>query len=330
MTSELTTHAFVCSKPYQLVSILNLPYDFEDKSVRKILFILNHFPNADDVAARVQQAFPYWYKVEIIQEREELADLLKQYKVSLLYTDIDTGKTAYRWSLLVNEMNVYEEGTQNYRSIRNDYVKYPITLPFRGIVTKVLGWGAYLGSNRKTKHVYVYNPNFFKIYIPSIYPKVELLKKELYTFLNDNLSALNHLFPVPERLQHIKNEKVAIYLTAHWLNTAIFQKLQNNAHLYDKVLIKVHPQIFYKSPELEGELAKLPFDVIKENFIAEIMFMLLLNNGNDITIFHESSTACIYLRESDKVKLHDYREGYHREVFDKLRDTYFSASYTFT
>ncbi len=311
------------------MSILNLPYDFEDKSVRKVLFILNHFPNAEDVAKRVQQAFPYWDSVQVIQEREELADLLKQHKASTLYTDIDTGKTPYRWSLIVNEMNVYEEGTQNYRSIRDDYVKYPITKPIRGVFTSILGWGAYLGSNRKTKHVYVYNPDFFKANIPSVYPKVRLLKKELYTFLDDNLEALKKVFPVPRLLEEIRNEKVAIYITGHWLNDNVFEKLKEDAHLYDRILIKIHPQIFYKNPELEAEIAKLPFDVIKENFVAEIMFMLLLKNGNNISIFHESSTACIYLRESENVKLYDYREGFHRLAFDKMRNIYLNASYSF-
>lgn len=322
----MTTHAFICSKPFQLVSILNLPYDFQDKSTKRLLFILNHFPGADEVADKLPGVFSYWDEVFVIQERDELTQYLKQHKVTKLYADIDTGKVAYLWSLAVKEVNVYEEGTQNYRSIRKDWGKHHFTHPVRQVFTSILGWGAFIGSNRKTKNIFVYNPRYFETKaLKPLQRKVRPLKKKLYNFLEENSEALNKLFPIPQQLQAIKNEKVAIYITAHWLNEEIIQKLKEDAHLYDRVLMKIHPQIPFKYPELLSEVEKLSFEVIHENFLAEIMFMTLLRNGNTITIFHESSTACLYLKETEKVKMYDYRESDYRKFYSKLRSCYLES-----
>lgn len=322
-------HAFICSKPFQLVSILNLPYNFEEKGIKRILYILNHFPGAKEVAEKVLSVFPYWDNVFVLQERYQLTTLLKKNKVHTLYTDIDTGKTTYRWSLVVKEMNVYEEGTQNYRSIRADYIKYPSTTKIRELITPLLGWGAYLGSNRKTNHVFLYNPDYIKTNLPSIGHKVGPLKMSLYSFLEANLDALSQLFPIPEDLTIIQNEKVAIYITSHFLNMDVLEKLKADASLYDRVIIKVHPHILYQTPHLMEELKLLPFQVLTGNFLAEILFMYLLKNNNTISIFHESSTACLYLKENEQVKIFDYRQGEYRNFYKNLRDCYLTADYTY-
>ena len=288
--------------------------------------VLNHFPGAKDLVEQVQDVFSYWDEVVLMQERHELNALLKMHKVHTLYTDIDTGKVPYTWSLIVKEMNVYEEGTQNYRSIRADYIKYPITTKIREIITPILGWGAHLGSNRKTKNIFLYNPEYFQTNITGLKSKVKPLQQRLYQFLKENLSRLNVLFPIPSELAGVKSERIAIYITSHDLNEEIIQKLKDDAGLYDRILIKIHPHILYERPGFVNEIAHLPFELIKENFLAEMLFMTLLKNENTIFIFHESSTACLYLEESDQVKIYDYRENNYREFYKALRQCYLNSA----
>lgn len=321
-------HLFTCSKPFQLINLLNLPYDFTTPGVKRILLVVGHFSDAAEVAEKIREHCPAFSKVIYFRKRIGILENLLKYKPSRFYTTDDISKQGLLYSLLVKEVYIYEEGSSNYIDVSAFNNQPFVSDSFTGRIRKRVFWffktGDMLGSNSKTRAVYLYNHSFYAARYPAFGGKAQPFKNDLYEHLSKNKTLILNFFHLPHFIEEIRLSNVAVYLTNHYLNNKIIEELKRDEKRFDIILIKVHPQLVYKDMEVLKVLSKTSFRIIKESFLAEMMFVSLMENKNRVTIFHESSTACLYLKENERLKTIDFKTGSFRLIFDELRSHYIS------
>lgn len=322
----IETHAFVCSKPYQLVNLFNLPYNYENTEVKKIFIIIAHFSDAEQVAERIRKLCPFFDEVLLVHNRKSVIKVLLSNKVTRFYTDTDVTIKGLIYSFLVKELYVYEEGTSNYINVSRDsgqsFEGTGISAKMKKLFFYVFRTGNILGSNHKTKNIYLYNPGVFEHKFPQLYPKVKYFKDNLFDYLSKKEQFITSIFEKPASIGHIKNEKIVFYVTGHDLNIEILDDLEVKKNEFDRVIVKFHPHLLFKDPSALEKIDKA-FLIVHETIMVEIIFMLLINNGNKLTIIHEGSTACLYLNESENVRIINYmKDGNYKKSFTELREYY--------
>ena len=90
----------------------------------------------------------------------------------------------------------------------------------------------------------------------------------------------------------MKNKSVGIYLTNHQINVNILKALDKEKNDFDYVYVKLHPHI--KKTE---DLYQYGLKIVQSNIVVEFLILILLDNGNKLSVFHENSTSVIWFQD---------------------------------
>lgn len=115
-------------------------------------------------------------------------------------------------------------------------------------------------------------------------PFVKRLREELPLFLNFSTGY--------EEFLSVKNKSVGIYLTNHQINVNILKALDKEKNDFDYVYVKLHPHI--KKTE---DLYQYGLKIVQSNIMVEFLILILLDNGNKLSVFHENSTSVIWFQD---------------------------------
>lgn len=277
---------YICSKPLQYFNVRNI--EKGDVGVRNILIILGFFLNAEDFFHKVKNLDKTWDEVLYFKSKYEVDSYLFFHPVRKLFVEVDK---SFMYGILCSlgkfkEMYVFEEGFGSYRRDRFDDSK-----GLKRFINRCTGVGEHVGFSSFLTGQYLYLPELYKLQFPRyqkcLYsfgkPFVKRLKEELPFFLK--------LSEGYDEFINLKNKKIGIYLTNHTINESILQMLYSEREKYDCIYVKPHPHI----RDVEC-FAAYGISVIYSNIMLEFLLVLLLENRNDLTLYHENSTSVIWFQ----------------------------------
>lgn len=277
---------YVCSKPLQYFNLRNCNY--KSDSARKILVFIGKFVDAKSFFAQVKDNDDTWDDVLYFDDLFHWDLYLFTHPVNTLFVECDASFIYGLYSMLrrFKRMYMFEEGFGSYRRDRFDDSK-----GLKKMINKLTGVGNHIGFSDFLTGQYLYLPDLYKLQFPG-YSKalipfekkfVERLKEELPLFLRFSVGY--------EEFLSIKGKAVAIYLTSHRINDNILKVLDEDKAKFDLVYIKLHPHIT-KSEDLCQDGLK----VVQSNLMVEFLILMLLDNGNKLSIYHENSTSVIWFQ----------------------------------
>lgn len=287
-------NVIVCTKPLQWFNALNIDFPGQED---RILIVVNAFKDAVLFYDRVKAHDNNWAEVIFGQTREDsyalVRELAAKYTIARLYVDCDYGSIGGEYAKLpVKHLYVIEEGL-------GPYVDKVEKGTLKRLVFKLKGWGTFLGGNRHTRGIYLYNPPYYR-HVHKGY------QKEILHFRSDFFRALGDRRELLEKVMGLElpagmggGKKVAFYLTAYSINPDVIKYLSENIDQFDNIIIKIHPHLA-NNFRMEDHTDKIPAEkltVMSNSVLAEIIISRLAE-GNELTVVHESSTTCLYVDES--------------------------------
>lgn len=309
----MSTNVYSATKPMQWLNVENL--FIETKSDYNILVLISHFPNPELFGTEIKKMFPHWDEVIVLKNRFQLSFFLLKIRPKKIYIDSDYGFKGYLQTLIFRgEVFVYDEGLGTYY-INTDTKK---SSWLKKTIFKLLGAADFVGNHYKTKGVYVYNKNYYKNKYPNYKGKIFSFPLEYLGFYKKNLNILLIFFKVKDiELLKLENCKIAIYATYHTINNDILNDLISNKNNFDFIFIKPHPHLLGKNPNFK---TNTPFPLILENILLEIL-IINLSLKNQLTVYHESSTGCLYFKETENLKFVNYG-GFYYKAFEEFKKYY--------
>ena len=302
-------NVYSCTKQMQWLNVENL--FSTTKADYNILVIIDHFPNAKLFGKEVGKIFSHWDEVVVLKDRIYLSFFLFKIKPKVLFIDSDYGFKGYLQSLLFNgDVFVYDEGLGSYYI--NTITKKSSLL--KKTIFRILGAANFMGNHYKTKGIYLYNNKYYKSQYPNYKGKVFSFPLEYLNFFESNLSFLLTLFKVKDiEFLKIENSRIALYATYHTINDDILKELETNKNEYDFIFIKPHPHLLRNNPNFE---TNTQFTLILDTILLEILIIKLCLK-NKLTVFHESSTGCLYFKETENLKFINYG-GFYFPAFEEI------------
>jgi len=300
---------YVCTKPFQWLNVENI----EKRNTLNVLIIIDNFPNVKDIALRIQQFFPHWKEIIIVKNRLRAFLAIWKFDVANLYIDSDYGRKSYLYCFIKANQFVYDEGIGTY-SVNTEEL-FGIKNKIKYYLFKLIGAGTFQGGNWKTEGIIVYNKNFYiSRFGRNLKGKVVLpFKQSFENFVNDNLDRLAKVFEF-NVYSDLSDKRVALYLTYHNVNQEIIRYLEAHATHFDLVIIKPHPHLL-KFGDI-SIIKNNDYHIFNNPIMAEVL-MMKLAEGNDLTVLHESSTACLNLKKSNRMKIIDFKNPLYSKDFDQ-------------
>lgn len=286
------THVYVCSKPLQYFNVRNLPKGTEHSN---ILIIENRFRGAKHFYNNVVKYDNRWDKILFVENRWRvfLLCLLKYRPTSFFYyLDWLLYPALMLYFLPCKNIYIYEEGFGSYRSDifnRLGNIKRKIRI--------LLGISEYPGFHPRVKGMFVYCTAFylkkfgvhgggqniralpFNLPFFSMVEKDNALARDIFQF------DLRKLYP------HIKNKRVALYITSWPFQESIFAEV--DLALYDYCLIKPHP--FIEDMHVFDRWKSNKVIVIESVILSEFLINQLTDENNMVDIYHSSSSSVLYI-----------------------------------
>lgn len=284
----MDTDVYICSKPLQYFNVRNIDYGLA--SSKKILIILGHFRDAESFYHQIKKFDDTWDEILYFKDLFHLDLYLFFHPASTLFVEVDNSFIYGIFSILFRfkRMYMFEEGFGSYRRDRFDKSK-----GLKKIINKLTGVGNHVGFSKFLTGQYLYLPDLYRMQFPGYSklvetfhdPFVKRLEKELPLFLNFSIGYENFL--------SIKDKSIGIYLTNHKINIDILKVLEKEKKSFDYVYVKLHPHI-----KKTNDLDKYGLNVVQSNIMVEFLILILLNNGNKLSVFHENSTSVIWFQNS--------------------------------
>lgn len=302
-------NVFICTKPFQWINVENI----KKEDGNNILIIVSNFPNANEIARRIEEVFTHWKSIHVVENRLKAFLVAQKYNIKNLYVDSDYGRKSYVYSLTKGQLFVYDEGIGTY-SI--DTSEMPgIVNRFKKKIFGLLGAGTFQGGNWKTEGIFLYNKNYYVKRFGHKLGKKEVLDFEysFQEFIEMNLEKLEYVFDF-QNANKLFNKKIILYLTFHTVRPDVLSFIEQQKADYDIVIIKPHPH-YLKFGNIE-ELRNLGYSVIENSVIAELL-IVKLSKDNHVTLLHESCSACLNLHDSSQLIIKDFKNPLFSKEFDE-------------
>ena len=297
---DMGKNLFVCTKPLQYFNINNIPYcDFFDKSDETVLAIVGSFDGARSFTDRVRKYDHFWNRVLYFESLDRVfLYIWTNFRIRNLILNCDLGLlTAITCSLRSFDVYTYEEGIGSYglwyRIGSNNKYKNSILERLRII----FGNGRRMNESRWLKGCFLYYPNLFYHFRPKSHVKALPMKGSFTAQMDSRIAFYSTIFNADTSLvDTILKKNVLLYITSKNIDLSIIDEIKKKNGSYDYIIIKPHPHIInFPSLDLENCI------FIKGQLMAEFLIARLLNNGNNLTIFHNNSTAVVYFQKLARV-----------------------------
>ncbi len=276
---------FVCSKPLQYFNLLNVVKTMNCNS-KKTLIIIGYFSNSKSFYRNVCRINNEWNRVLYVNNKYLSYLYLLFLSANNVYVEIENS-TILGIVHFVKRFNVFvfEEGIATY--LPHLYKKKSII----NFLDRLLGVGDSYCTSTYLKGLFLYKPEVYRrimnnstaVLFQFRYDFISLLKMEQERLLSIFDIDYDH-FP----LFKISNKKILLYLTEWNVDCGVLKDIDNVRNSYDYVFIKPHPNNKVLSSELEK------YDIISTPIMAEVLIAILLNNNNELTLYHHGSTSSIY------------------------------------
>lgn len=277
---------YICTKPLQYFNLKNIVKP--DMDTHRTLLIKNNFRGSELFLEKLKEKETLWDEIVHTSSTKDYYKSILKAKAQTLYIDNDSSAFLALYSMFFRKtVYVYEEGFGTYRRYA---IKHGVGKK-KFLFYRLIGIRERIGNSIYVKGLYLYLPDLYKRLYPEYKKEIRSFDRTFISELEQNMSLLLSCSDrVDELLQH-KNKSIAIYLTSHHVNNAIVDCLRSEKSEYDLVYVKPHPHIKDLTPFMS-----MHFEVIKSNIMVELLLLLLLNNGNKLTVYHENSTSVIWFQ----------------------------------
>ena len=279
MIDDSLHNVYYCTKPFQLLSILNIVQNKIEKDSIEHLFICKKFFTNDLFQEKVAYHYGAFFdSINCVEADYQIFDFIN-YKVNILYTHSDVGEEG----LFIKKVSpaycyIYEEGSATYVKTFCNSIYANLNAFFRKK-------SCYIGGLSCVTGVILYYPD---TYIDLHGERKEIIKfpTNFMSNLNKNYDQFYDIFDCNSL--KISNKSCCLIILGEsgmdGLNQIDYKK-------YDEIFIKNHPHVSSKE--------KLNFfgDVIDSQIPVEFIILDLYNNGVSIDLYHYNSSAMIYANE---------------------------------
>jgi len=289
---------YSCSKPLQYFNLRNLT--LPHPSTKRTLIILGAFFEAEEFVATLKRLDTSWDTVIYCKTHREVYTYIFTHPAQNLVTEMDASFVCGLLSCChrFKQLYIYEEGFGSYRKDRFN--------PAKGIkrfINKRTGVGNHVGFSSFLTGQFLYFPALYKQQMPHYDKELLSFNQPFVPQLTHELPFFLHFFKEYETFQALTNQKIGIYITNHTLNPHIIERLIADKAHFDCIYIKPHPHI--KDTKLSTQYG---ISLIRSNIMLEFLWVLLLANHNQITVYHENSTAVLWFQ--DKMKCYNMGDPY--------------------
>jgi hypothetical protein len=210
------------------------------------------------------------------------------HKYDNLYVELDASFVLGILSSLgcYRKMYIYEEGFGSYRRDRWGEAK-----GLKKWINNRTGVGEQVGFSRFLTGQYLYLPDLYTELFPGYGKPVYLFRKSFLKHLHDEQELFLKLSEGYEMFTAIRNRKVAIYLTTHEANTTILKEILQQKSMFDVLFVKPHPHLCDLS-----FFEQYSMNLIRSNIMVEYILSCLIENENELTVYHENSTAVLWFQ----------------------------------
>ena len=160
------------------------------------------------------------------------------------------------------------------------------------IINKLTGVGDHIGFSKFLTGQFLYLPDLYRSQFPGYSKSLKSFQKPFVKRLREELPLFLNFSTGYEEFLSIKNRSVGIYLTNHQINVDILKALDKEKNDFDYVYVKLHPHI--KKTE---DLYQYGLKIVQSNIMVEFLILILLDNGNKLSVFHENSTSVIWFQD---------------------------------
>lgn len=282
----MDTDIYVCSKPLQYFNIRNIGWTPGES--RRVLAILGFFVNAQTFYQRVKALDQTWNEVLYFETQYAFDRYLFLHPARRLFVEVDKSFVYGIFGQLrrFREMYMFEEGFGSYRRDRFDDSQ-----GLKRWINRCTGVGKHVGFSSFLTGQYLYLPDLYRQQFPGYDKKLLSFEKPFLAHLREELPYFLKLSDGYGTFLSLKEKRIAIYLTSHLINEHILHQIKQDKDAFDLVYVKPHPHIRdFRAFESSGVA------VIHSNLMLEFLLMLLLENGNHLTLYHENSTAVIWFQ----------------------------------
>lgn len=287
---------YVVSKPLQYFNVRNI-VDPERHS-HKTLIILGFFIDSAAFTDAVRRHDTLWDEVIYLKSKRAEYFYLLRHRCARLYVELDASFILGILSSLgcFRQLYIYEEGYGSYRRDRWGEAKgvKKCINQYTGVAERVTGFSRFLTGQ------YLYLPALYRDLFPGYDKPLYPFRKTFLAQLHDERELFLKLSEGYDAVTAIHNQKVALYLTTHQINTTILEEILQQKSAFDVLFVKPHPHLRDLSI-----FEKYKMNLMRSNMMVEYLIDSLLENGNDLTVYHENSTGVIWFQD----KIHDRNMG---------------------
>ena len=282
----MKTDIYICSKPLQYFNLRNIKS--ESLGIKRTLLILGSFLESEQFADRIKKFDTMWDDIVYLKSHFDLYLYLFLHPANVWFVEIDASFFYGLFSKLscFKTMYMFEEGFGSYRRDRFDTSK-----GLKRWINKYTGVGRHVGFSTYLTGQYLYLPALFKRQFPDYSKPIMEFAKPFKVRLREELSFFMKLSDGYDNFFLIKNKRIGLYLTNHHVNLQFMETLVQTKDSFDLFFIKPHPHI----RDLR-DLSQYNISIIRSNIMIEFLLILLLDNNNELTVFHENSTAVIWFQ----------------------------------
>ena len=281
----MSRDVYVCSKPLQYFNVRNI--DYESTAREKVLVIIGFFRDAHSFFEKVKQLDDSWTEVLYFDSMFQFDRYLFTHPAETLFAEIDVSFIYGIFHKLsrFKRMYVFEEGFGAYRNRMDDS---------KGLKRKINQWtgaGDHVGYAKFLTGQYLYKPDLYRQLYPDYAKELRSFRRPFMERLREELPMFLNFSTGHEEFLTLRGKSIGIYITNHEINEKILATLEAERERFDLIYVKLHPHI-----QETIALKDHPVKIIQSNIMVEFLFILLLDNGNKLTIFHESSTSIIWFQ----------------------------------
>lgn len=298
----MSRDVYICSKPLQYFNVRNIGYE---SGSLKVLAIVGNFRDARSFFEHVRQWDDSWDEILYFDTQFQFDRYLFFHPADTLFVEIDVSFVYgifYKLSRF-KRMYVFEEGFGTYRN-RTDGSK-----GLKRLINRLTGAGDHVGFAQFLTGQYLYMPDLYRRLFPGYAKELCSFRKPFVERLREELPLFLKFSTGYEEFLSLRDKSIGIYLTNFTINPDILSTLEAERGRFDEVYVKLHPHI-QAMENLQGCSVK----VIRTNIMVEFLFLLLLDNGNKLTLFHENSTSVIWFQ--DRVENRNMGEPF--EEYDRV------------
>ncbi|MDL2281597.1 hypothetical protein LJC44_00585 [Parabacteroides sp. OttesenSCG-928-G06] len=292
---KINRDIYMCSKPLQYFNIRNTACVKREN--RKTLIILDFFDDAKSFTDLVRTYDKTWDEVLFMRNKFEEYSYLLRHTCENLFVELDA---SFILGLLhklgcYKRMYLFEEGYGSYRRDRFGNA--------RGIkrwVNSLTGVSDRIGFSDFLTGQYLYLPELYKRQFPESTKQILPFEKDFVSRIKEDLPLFLKLSDGYDIFKTIERQKIAIYLTGHTVNPDIVEYMQSQRKDIDYLFVKPHPHLRDLS-----DFARYDMTVVHPNIMIEFLLLLLLENENEITVYHENTTGVLWFQN----KIHNCNMG---------------------